>query len=112
MELARRRPRSPSSRIANATVTALAKFAICPRQYYLGEYLGFEGRPRKPAESGGEVGGLSAGEFGTQVHALLAGSRCAEPDAEALRLAETSSARVRWAAAWRAPPASSGNSIF
>ena len=71
---------------SNATVTALAAFANCPRQYYLGHYLGFEGRPRKLAEAD-EVGGLSASELGTQVHALLAGSPVPEPDEEALRLA-------------------------
>ena len=72
---------------SNATVTAVAAFANCPRQYYLKHYLGFEGRPRKPAEAE-EVGGLSAGELGTQVHALLAGSPVPQPDEEALRLAE------------------------
>ena len=72
---------------SNATVTDLAAFANCPRQYYLGHYLGFEGRPRKLAESE-EVGGLSAGELGTQVHELLAGKPVREPDEEALRLAE------------------------
>ena len=71
---------------SNATVTELAAFANCPRQYYLGHYLGFEGRPRKLAEAE-EVGGLSASELGTQVHALLAGSPVPEPDEEALRLA-------------------------
>jgi len=70
---------------ANTTVTALAQFAICPRAYYLGSYLGFEGRPRKLAEGDGEV---TAGEFGTQVHALLAGSQVAAADEKALRLAE------------------------
>jgi ATP-dependent exoDNAse (exonuclease V) beta subunit len=70
----------------NATVTALAAFANCPRQYYLKHYLGFEGRPRRLAETD-EVGGLSAGELGTQVHALLAGSPVPEADEEALRLA-------------------------
>jgi CRISPR/Cas system-associated exonuclease Cas4 (RecB family) len=63
-------------------------FANCPRQYYLGHYLGLEGRPRKPAEEQAEeVGGISASELGTQVHALLAGKPLAEPDEEALRLA-------------------------
>jgi ATP-dependent exoDNAse (exonuclease V) beta subunit len=71
---------------SNATVTELAAFANCPRQYYLGHYLGFEGRPRKLAEAD-EVGGVSASELGTQVHALLAGSPVPEPDEEALRLA-------------------------
>ncbi|MGA9625961.1 MAG: UvrD-helicase domain-containing protein [Bryobacteraceae bacterium] len=72
---------------SNATVTELAAFANCPRQYYLGHYLGFEGRPRKLAEAE-EVGGLSASELGTQVHELLAGKPVLEPDEEALRLAE------------------------
>jgi ATP-dependent exoDNAse (exonuclease V) beta subunit len=71
---------------SNATVTELAAFVNCPRLYYLGHYLGFEGRPRKLAETD-EVGGLSASDLGTQVHALLAGSPVPEPDEEALRLA-------------------------
>jgi RecB family exonuclease len=70
---------------SNATVTALAKFASCPRAYYLGNYLGFEGRPRRLEEADGE---LPAGEFGSQVHALLAGSEVASPDARAVRLAQ------------------------
>ncbi|MGA2722995.1 MAG: UvrD-helicase domain-containing protein [Bryobacteraceae bacterium] len=79
-------PKVAEQQDSNATVTELAAFANCPRQYYLGHYLGFEGRPRKLAEAD-EVGGLSAGELGTQVHALLAGSPVPEPDEEALRLA-------------------------
>jgi ATP-dependent exoDNAse (exonuclease V) beta subunit len=70
---------------SNATVTALAKFASCPRAYYLGNYLGFEGRPRRLEEPDGE---LPAGELGNQVHALLAGSEVASPDARAVRLAQ------------------------
>lgn len=74
---------------SNATVTDLAAFANCPRQYYLSHYLGLEGRPRKPAEvEVDEVGGLSASELGTQVHELLAGIPVREPDEEALRLAD------------------------
>lgn len=78
---------------ANATVTALATFAACPRQYYLGHYLGFEGRRSKLAEA--EYAGeekdrdLLAGEFGIQVHALLAGTPVSGADPEAVRLAET-----------------------
>ena len=68
----------------NATVTALAKFATCPRQYFLGHYVGFEGRLRKPPEDDAD---LPASELGTQVHALLAGTPLAEPDSEAVRLA-------------------------
>ena len=76
---------------SNATVTALSLFASCPRKYYLSRYLGFEGRPRKPGEAAlasGEPADLSAAEFGTQVHALLAGNPVPEPAPEALRLAE------------------------
>ena len=70
---------------SNATVTALAKFASCPRAYYLGNYLGFEGRLRRLEEPDGE---MAAGELGSQVHALLAGSEVASPDAQAVRLAQ------------------------
>jgi len=76
----------------NATVTALAKFAACPRQYYLGHYLGFGGRRRKLVDlehgDAEEDRDLSASEFGTEVHALLAGTPVPDPDPEALRLAE------------------------
>jgi ATP-dependent exoDNAse (exonuclease V) beta subunit len=67
----------------NATVTALAKFALCPREYFLGQYIGFEGRARKLPDPDAD---LPANEFGTQVHALLAGTPVANPDPEALRL--------------------------
>jgi ATP-dependent exoDNAse (exonuclease V) beta subunit len=60
---------------ANATVTAVAAFAKCPREYYLGHYLGFDGRPA-PDRNGQEVA-ASASEFGTIVHALLAGKAAA-----------------------------------
>jgi ATP-dependent exoDNAse (exonuclease V) beta subunit len=70
---------------SNATVTDLRQFASCPRAYYLGHYLGFEGRLRRLEEPDGE---LPAGELGSQVHALLAGSEVASPDAQAVRLAQ------------------------
>ncbi|HEY1494488.1 MAG TPA: UvrD-helicase domain-containing protein [Candidatus Solibacter sp.] len=69
---------------SNATVTALALFAGCPRKYYLNRYLGFEGHAARRSEGAA----LDAGEFGTQVHALLAGAAVASPDPEAVRLAE------------------------
>jgi ATP-dependent exoDNAse (exonuclease V) beta subunit len=79
----------------NATATALSLFASCPRKYYLSHYLGFEGRSRKPGEAAaaslhpaGLSAHLSASEFGTQVHALLAGSAVPDPAPEALRLVE------------------------
>jgi CRISPR/Cas system-associated exonuclease Cas4 (RecB family) len=68
----------------SATVTALAAFAVCPRKYYLGTYLGFG---QAAAATGGASGGISAAELGSQVHALLAGQACPEPDREAVRLA-------------------------
>jgi ATP-dependent exoDNAse (exonuclease V) beta subunit len=67
----------------NATVTALTEFAKCPRAYYLGHYLGFEGnRP------GAQSGRIPAAELGLQVHALLAGEVVPDADPEALRLAD------------------------
>src|SRR5206468_950987 len=74
----------------NGTVTAISAFAACPRKYYLGHYLGFDGRIRKAADLEVEDDkpvDLSAGEFGTQVHALLAGSPVADPAPEAQKLA-------------------------
>jgi CRISPR/Cas system-associated exonuclease Cas4 (RecB family) len=70
----------------NATVTGLATFASCPRKYYLGTYLGFEGRARRLSDAA-EDGELSAGEFGSQVHALLAGEDVPDADSEAVRMA-------------------------
>ena len=70
----------------NATVTAVSRFANCPREYYLGHYLGFEGRVRK-LEAASEEGALTPGEFGTQVHELLAGTEVPDPQPEAVRLA-------------------------
>jgi ATP-dependent helicase/nuclease subunit A len=73
---------------ANATVTALAKFAKCPREYYLGQYLGFEGRHRAFQEEPEAESDLPADEFGMQVHALLAGATVDQPSREALRLVQ------------------------
>jgi ATP-dependent helicase/nuclease subunit A len=70
----------------NATVTALARFAHCPRQYFLAHYLGFEGRLRHWNEAE-EKAELAANELGTQVHHLLAGKAAPDPDPEAARLA-------------------------
>ena len=74
------RPTVADQHDANATVTAVAAFAKCPREYYLGHYLGFEGRPapgrgrRESAPDNGERDAASASEFGVIVHALLAGN--------------------------------------
>ena len=74
----------------NATVTAISTFAACPRKYYLGRYLGFDGRVRKQSDLDVEEDkprDLTAGEFGTHVHTLLAGGSVPDPTPEALRLA-------------------------
>jgi ATP-dependent exoDNAse (exonuclease V) beta subunit len=70
----------------NVAVTALGKFARCPRAYYLSGYLGFKGKPRKPAE-GAADDALSPSELGTQVHELLALKPVEDPDPRAVRLA-------------------------
>ena len=80
-------PQRTDQQDANATVTALATFAACPRKYYLGGYLGYEGRLRRTIQSE-EEGSLSAGDLGSQVHALLAGMEVIDPDPAAERLAE------------------------
>jgi CRISPR/Cas system-associated exonuclease Cas4 (RecB family) len=66
----------------NAGVTALVAFTRCPRAYYLGGYLGFEGAPRR-----GGASRLPAAELGIQTHALLAGAAVPDPDPAAARLA-------------------------
>jgi ATP-dependent helicase/nuclease subunit A len=77
-------PEATGQHDTNATVTALAKFATCPRQYFLSHYVGFEGRARKLLDPDAD---LPASELGTQVHALLAGTPLLQPDSEAVRLA-------------------------
>jgi ATP-dependent exoDNAse (exonuclease V) beta subunit len=79
---------------ANATVTALSQFSRCPRAYYLGNYLGFEGRRRGSVERDGveldddPPEDLPADEIGRQTHGLLAGMPVENPHPEALKLAE------------------------
>jgi ATP-dependent exoDNAse (exonuclease V) beta subunit len=80
------RPAVSGQQDANATVSELVAFARCPRSYYLGHYLGFDGRPRRTAEPN-DSESLTAAELGTQVHQLLAGIAVAEADEEAVRLA-------------------------
>ena len=72
----------------NVTVTELTQFAKCPRAYYLGDHLGFEGKPRKSAVSAAG-GSPTAAELGDEVHALLAEKPVADPDPRSVRLAET-----------------------
>ena len=82
------RPLVTGQQDTNATVTALGQFGNCPREYYLARYLGYAGRQRRAEfDEPEDDRDLSAGEFGTQVHALLAGEPVAKPDPEAMRLA-------------------------
>ena len=81
------RPNVDGQQDGNATVTAVAAFASCPRQYYLRHYLGFGGRQAALPEADAR-GELAASELGTQVHALLAGRRRRMLAPEALRLAK------------------------
>jgi len=71
---------------ADATVTELAKFAHCPRSYYLQHYLGFDGDKRRGAAPDASES-LPASELGNQVHKLLAGETVADSSDEALLLA-------------------------
>jgi ATP-dependent helicase/nuclease subunit A len=75
-----------------ASVTAVARFADCPRRYYLRSYLGWPGdRPRSlrhVEEDDDAPDEIDATEFGLDVHALLAGQPVAEATPDALRLVE------------------------
>lgn len=79
------RPAVVGQQDGNATVTAVACFASCPRQYFLRHYVGFE---KRRAADGGSVGPLAASDLGTQVHALLAGTAMPDAAPEAVRLAK------------------------
>ncbi len=70
----------------NATVTALARFAACPREYYLGQYLALEGSA--PSSVNGRPGGaIPASDLGTEVHAILAAMDLPAPHPLAQKLA-------------------------
>ena len=81
------RPALTEQHDSQANVTSIAMFADCPRRYYLSRYLGFEAMPRA-SEAADHGSGLSASEFGQQVHALLAGAAVESPDPEAAKLAD------------------------
>jgi ATP-dependent helicase/nuclease subunit A len=82
-------PAPPESHDANATVTAIAAFAACPRRYYLAHYLGFEGRAAGRAQNGAGGEAASASEFGSLVHAILAGKPRKSSDPSAVAMAAT-----------------------
>ncbi len=77
---------------STASVTSISQFAACPRRYYLGGYLGWEGGP--PAqipdfaedEIPHEKKEMYASQFGRHMHALLAGLETVPADPEAAEL--------------------------
>jgi len=80
------RPKVSEQHDSSATVTALSTFAVCPRKYFLGNYLGFGHDAPEPENGEGEAS-ISAAELGSQVHELLADLPVEKPDPEATRLA-------------------------
>jgi ATP-dependent helicase/nuclease subunit A len=74
-----------------ANVTSVARFAHCPRRYYLERYLGWQGNsPRKLLSAEEEDPGdeIDASQFGLDVHALLAGQTVEQATAEARKLVD------------------------
>ena len=81
------RPAAGEQHDGAAAVTALSTFAVCPRKYFLGNYLGFGHAAPEPENSGGEAS-IPAAALGSQVHELLADVPVEKPDPEAVRLAD------------------------
>ncbi|HUQ91748.1 MAG TPA: UvrD-helicase domain-containing protein [Bryobacteraceae bacterium] len=83
-------PETPDQYDFVVPVTSVAQHAFCPRQYYLGRYVGLI--PPAPAPDGdpgeGDTGEWTASEFGVAVHELLAGKSPAEIPAQAQQLAQ------------------------
>lgn len=81
--------------LSSATPTHIAKYARCPRQFYLDEIAGLADWQREPA---------GATELGTKVHQILAGLEPDEDLAEARELArvyeDSELAQAVAAAAW------------
>ncbi len=88
------RPSVTDQHDSAAAVTSLLKFAECPCRYYLSRYIGWREGPEEEAwlvdedeteaRESDEAGGM---EFGSQVHALLAGEEVANAPDEAHELA-------------------------
>jgi ATP-dependent exoDNAse (exonuclease V) beta subunit len=77
---------------STASVTALALFLECPRQYFLARYLGWETAASLRVDAEGELveedrDGMDAAQFGTAVHEWLAGQRDGPPDPEVVEFA-------------------------
>jgi CRISPR/Cas system-associated exonuclease Cas4 (RecB family) len=71
-------------------VTSLALFATCPRKYYIGRYIGWNGsrfRHFDPEDLPDDAPDTPAAELGSMVHEILAGKTTAQ-DPEARRLAD------------------------
>jgi ATP-dependent exoDNAse (exonuclease V) beta subunit len=81
------RPHLTGQHDSQANVTSIAIFSDCPRRYYLSRYLGFDAAPRASGLPASDSD-LTAGDFGIQVHALLAGAAVEAPHPEAARLAD------------------------
>jgi ATP-dependent helicase/nuclease subunit A len=85
------RPKLSDQHDSAAPVTSIQLFAQCPRRYYLGRYIGWDrvrSNPREVPRDWDEPHDESAAEFGTGVHALLAGEPVDSPSAEALDLVQ------------------------
>lgn len=89
LSLPRRAPRVDGQHDSTVTVTSVALFNACPRRYFLERYLGVT--PGAFSEGSGDdaIGDETpgAGEFGREVHDLLAEIRLPHPSREALELA-------------------------
>jgi len=88
------RPEVTGQHDATASVTSAWLYQACPRRYFLARYLGWDqpssepvGQAVSPATGRSQTHDLDAGEFGTQVHNLLAGLPVRDPDPRALELA-------------------------
>lgn len=80
---------------STASVTSVTLFAKCPRRYYLARYLGWEGAKPAGLAAGDDdtldqalEPDIDSGEFGRQVHGILAGNSSEPVHPEALRLAQ------------------------
>jgi ATP-dependent exoDNAse (exonuclease V) beta subunit len=89
------RPTLSDQHDSSSPVTSVQLFAQCPRRYYLGRYIGWD-RMSRPVETHADEAPRDwdephderAAEFGTRVHALLAGEPVDNPSAEALDLVQ------------------------
>ena len=74
-----------------ASVTSVARFAECPRRYYLERHIGWPGnapRALRDIDEDDRDRDVSASQFGLDVHALLAGQTVAQATPEARKLVD------------------------